>query len=187
MQSIIAPQAGQPITVRKPAANTPYFTLVFRGETTPPIYPHDTVFALQKKLEYISTIGAVDVTLKHASTVCDSSGVVVAVEFLTEDGGGKNIDMFHRVLSESPPPMTLGVASNGVSIQFAEDEAGHTIGGVKNVNATTENSLCSDRGLCDTLLGQCVCFPTYTSVTDRGNKGTCDRLGKYLWIDPNRL
>lgn len=187
MQSIIAPQAGQPITVRKPAANTPYFTLVFRGETTPPIYPHDTVFALQKKLEYISTIGAVDVTLKHASTVCDSSGVVVAVEFLTEDGGGKNIDMFHRVLSESPPPMTLGVASNGVSIQFAEDEAGHTIGGVKNVNATTENSLCSDRGLCDTLLGQCVCFPTYTSATDRGNKGTCDRLGKYLWIDPNRL
>ena len=97
------------------------------------------------------------------------------------------MDNYYRVTTESPPPIRLDSKSNDLSIVFAEDTIQKEINGIKNVNSTTENNLCSDRGLCNRLLGECECFSSYTSKTNRGNKGTCDRVGKYLAIDAFRL
>jgi hypothetical protein len=186
-QSQMAPTALVPMLTRVPPVGTAYFTLTFRGETTPAIFPGDDVFAVQRKLEYISSIGAVIVTFKGSKSVCSTAGVIVTIEFLTETGGSANLDMSTRKLAPSPPPLTLGHAESGMSIIFAEDFEGKSIDGVNNVNSTTENSVCADRGLCDPLLGSCLCFPSFTSSTKRGNKGACDRIGKHLWIDPNSV
>jgi hypothetical protein len=167
----------------------PYFRLKFRGEVTTPIYPTDDVFAVQTALESLATIGGIIVTFKNAKSVCGPTGhpVTTKIEFLTETGGSDMMDTYFRTTWESPPPITLHSNSSDLSILFAEDTTNKELNGVKNVNSTTENNLCSDRGLCNTVLGQCECFPSYTSKTTRGNKGSCDSVGKYLAIQPLRL
>ncbi len=167
----------------------PYFQLKFRGEITTPIYPMDDVYAVQTALESLPTIGGVVVTFKNSKTICGPTGhsVTTTIEFLTETGGSDKMDNYYRVTTESPPPIRLDSKSNDLSIVFAEDTIQREINGIKNVNSTTENNLCSDRGLCNRLLGECECFSSYTSKTNRGNKGTCDRVGKYLAIDAFRL
>ena len=149
----------------------------------------DDVYAVQTALESLPTIGGVVVTFKNSKTICGPTGhaVTTTIEFLTETGGSDKMDNYYRVTTESQQPIRLDSKSNDLSIVFAEDTIQREINGIKNVNSTTENNLCSDRGLCNRLLGECECFSSYTSKTNRGNKGTCDRVGKYLAIDAFRL
>ena len=99
----------------------------------------------------------------------------------------ENFGVFRTALDEVCGHLDQHLDQSLLSILFAEDTPGKQIDGVKNTNSTTENSVCSDRGLCNALLGTCECFASYTSKTTRGNKGSCDRVAKHLKFDDFRL
>jgi len=62
---------------------------------------------------------------------------------------------------------------------------GNSILGLHSIKGTTETDICNNRGLCDTNIGNCQCFPTWTSSNgkrqgDKGSTGDCgNRNDKY--------
>lgn len=132
--------------------------LTFRTYSTAILLPTYTSAQVLAALESLSSIQVVSVApLVSGGTdqLCTSTGNSLIITFLTEHG---NL------------PLITAVTQNIDSFVVSEYRMG-----------TKENILCSGRGLCDTAIGECVCFTGYGSSDGMGGSGN---MGDCGYIEP---
>lgn len=156
-----------------------YFHVTFRGETTGRI-AHNAVAtidledsdvrtagigageSIQAKLEALTTLNGVTITLTSVGGgVCGSD--TPATEILFNENGGDLPSI------EVTSFLVAGVGSVGLSVDHG--------GTGSSVDGTTEDAVCSNRGICDESRGICSCFPGYGSSDGDGNNGTLPDCG----------
>ena len=139
------------------------FILYFRQQPTAYIRFDDTVADVTAKLNALSTINEVSVTFSGGRvTMCSESGGLTTVEFLQEHGDVPLLVPDFGLLEHSSAIQTP-------SVVVTED-----------IKGNKEDSLCSDRGLCDLSTGICTCVAGYDASNGRGaagdrnhNRGDC--------------
>jgi len=132
------------------------FTLTFRGKTTSAISSLATVAELTSALNSLSTIGDVNVWMNPVTTtICAPTGSNVKVQF--KDALG---DL---------PLMTADTTNlNGGTVVIQQQ-----------VQGTKQNVECSSNGLCDSAVGECMCFANYISSDGNrkpGKRGDCGAM-----------
>jgi len=77
-----------------------------------------------------------------------------------------NSALINDAAGGSPGSGTITIASDGGSIN-----------GIRSVEGSRENDVCSNRGLCDVTTGQCECFLGFSSSDGKGNEGALGECG----------
>eukprot|EP00596_Hydrurales_sp_CCMP1899_P008395 CAMPEP_0119044726 /NCGR_PEP_ID=MMETSP1177-20130426/33973_1 /TAXON_ID=2985 /ORGANISM="Ochromonas sp, Strain CCMP1899" /LENGTH=632 /DNA_ID=CAMNT_0007015301 /DNA_START=493 /DNA_END=2391 /DNA_ORIENTATION=+ len=67
--------------------------------------------------------------------------------------------------------------SGGGSGRIMVYSGGGTVNGLRSLPGTTENAVCSNRGLCDEDTGECDCFSAWSSSNGRGEPGILKDCG----------
>lgn len=126
------------------------FTMSFRGATTTPINYDATGAQIKAALEALKTITEVDVGV-DTSKPCLANGGTFQITFTQEFG---NVPML------VPDGTGLRHTTSTSSISVAERQPG-----------TKEDEFCSNRGICDTTTGLCMCSINYASSDGRRQEG----------------
>jgi EGF-like domain len=135
------------------------FTLMFRQAVTAPLLYSALAADVKAALEALPTVGTVAVAYSSGAQLCTLTGTnAVSVTFLTEHSDVPALTAQRELLVSSG-----GGAGSG-TVAIAQD--GAVLLTETSVKGTTENEVCSHRGLCDKLTGTCKCFPGWFSVSD---------------------
>jgi len=139
------------------------FTLQFRGKTTVAIAFNAGKNAIQNALEALPTLGVGHViVLMEAAQACTESGASstsFTVEFVQEFGA---------------LPLLVPDKSRLFNLNSISGPALFTVS--KQIGGTKENAVCSNRGVCDTATGDCMCntnYATSNGVAGSGTRGDC--------------
>ncbi|CAM9203672.1 unnamed protein product [Ectocarpus sp. 12 AP-2014] len=133
------------------------FTLTFRQAETEPIPRNASSEDLKETLEALATIDVVSVAFETGDTVCQDDGSEVAsVTFVTQHGNVPLLMVDASLLVDD----SNGGAPGSGNVTIVED-----------VQGTTEEETCSNRGLCDRHTGECSCFPGWSSSNGAGEIG----------------
>ncbi len=139
------------------------FTLTFRGKTTTVLQYNSDQSTIQSALEALPTLGVGHVTvLMTGAQACSESGSLstsFTVEFLQEFG---NLPL---LVPNQENLYNLNAVSGNVILTVA-----------KQIVGTKEASPCSNRGLCDTGSGYCMCninYDTSNGYAASGTRGDC--------------
>jgi hypothetical protein len=127
------------------------FTLTFRGKTTKHLAFNAQSSKIQEALELLTTVTEVHVSGQKAcaDTV---DGLQMFVTFKYEFGDLPMMQAESKYLTGSVVTPTIAVT--------------------QSVKGTKENKLCSNRGICDTLSGECKCGTGYDTSNGYGLAGT---------------
>lgn len=144
------------------------FTLTFRDDVTSALTAASALPAdLEAALEALETVDQVTVSCVDSA----SSPVCIA--------GTSNICSitFHLPLGNLPSlqPDDSGLTGPGAALTITAD------GSSGSQHGTTENAVCSNRGICDTATGECKCFVQYGSSSGTNSAGT---LGDCGYVEP---
>jgi hypothetical protein len=152
------------------------FTVAFRGVETAWIDHQATEATVKAQLEKLRTLGKVEVVFMKkdaavgaaakaaADVACTGDGSnVVQVKFLTELGNLPDLTFRRR------DSVQLG------SIELSVDGRGASHAGTR-----APQIMCSNRGICNEVLGICTCFHGYGSSDGAGGPGTRGDCGHYL-------
>eukprot|EP00981_Chlorochromonas_danica_P010283 scaffold3079_cov187-Ochromonas_danica.AAC.10 len=135
------------------------FTLTFRGRTTIPIPFNANVRTFQKALEALPTLGKGTVKIIfYGPQACTDFGTTLTIEFLQTFG-----DL--PLLVPDKRKLTLSSSITNVVLSVA-----------KVVTGTKEDMECSNRGICDPIIGTCQCsldFDTSNGYNQPGTRGDC--------------
>lgn len=174
-------------------ANTPIFTLSFRGAVTRSFAPSINPVGLKKLLEELPTVRSVSVAYSAGLTFCDTSfsatagpvqpasSNVIAVTFRTEHGALPRLVL----LNEGGAPL-YGLRDNFIATAaYGESLPAAVVGAVgvlmhASTTGTKEASVCSGRGACDSAAGVCVCargFESSDGTGAAGREGDCGYAG----------
>ena len=126
------------------------FILEFRGKQTTSLSADSSLSDLELALNSIPTIYEVkveDFNSLNNGNICSSTTNIIQVEFLSPTG-------------DVPLLEILNDSGTIDSISIAEDTKG-----------TKEYIVCSGRGLCDHINGECNCFTGFASSDGQGNAG----------------
>ena len=137
------------------SAGSGSFTLTFRGKTTEQIAFNAQSGAIKEALEKLKTITEVDVSGQKACADT-ADGLQMSVTFKFEFGD------VPLMLAD-----TKLLGGNTVTPKIKVTEA---------VKGTKENLPCSNRGVCDTGMGECLCgvgFDTSNGLGQYGTRGDC--------------
>ncbi|CAM9684713.1 unnamed protein product [Pylaiella littoralis] len=134
------------------------FTLTFRQEETEPIPTNATSIDLKVALEALATVDTVSVAFRTSTAaVCQDDGSEVAsVTFVTQHGDVPLLIPDASLLIDD----SNGGAPGSGNVTVAED-----------VQGTTEEETCSNRGLCNRDTGECSCFQGWSSSNGAGGIG----------------
>lgn len=145
--------------------------LTFRQATTTAI-PFDADFtAVTTALENLWTVGLVTVAYSTGAVLCTPTGTNIAsITFTTDYADLPSLTVDKSLLVDA---LNGGAPGSG-TVNIATD--GNVLGGVNSVLGTTENDICSNRGMCDRSTGQCMCFKGWFSgdgLGGVGDRGDC--------------
>lgn len=135
--------------------------LTFRQVSSIPLGALTSTSSLQSALQAVSSVGQVIVERLNAAdadTLCSSRGSNILVTFLTTHGDVPLI----QVASQSIDSITVSEYRKG----------------------TKEVAVCSNRGICNTVLGVCECFTGFSSSNGMGGVGT---VGDCSYVNPLTL
>lgn len=135
----------------------PTFKLRFRRQTTGPISFAATAMDVAAALEGLSTIGKISVTFTVGhSQACSSTGTnTMTFSFSTENGDVPSIEVVRN----------MGY-TQGTDLNFSPVAAA-----TESTKGTTETDVCSGRGLCNHITGNCECFIGFGSSDGSGGAG----------------
>jgi hypothetical protein len=140
-----------------------YFSLSFRGLTTPPIFVNATMASMRQQLRQVSSIG--DVVLQMTDTspgapICSSTATpnLVNVTFVNE-------------LGLLPLLQVSGSSIAGAAAIVYVQRAQRGYGPLQE---------CSGKGYCDRSTGVCNCWSSWGSSDGLGNRGTRGDCGYSL-------
>ena len=124
----------------------------FRGQQAPALPVSTSTSAVKAALESLDTLGEVKVEVEDPNNVngdrlCGTGTNSFLITFLTEHGDLPDLQLNLQGVSEE----------NLVVEEY--------------LPGTKEMVSCSDRGLCDTLSGQCICFEGYGNSDGKGGRG----------------
>lgn len=160
--------------------------LSFRGRTTAPILHNavmetadevggdgaDTGDSVQSKLEAITTIDGVSVSVSNGGSpsdrLCQDTTPTVSITFTRQHGDLPLLTQTNTLTEDSGTP----------TVAIAESQTG-----------TKEMAECSNRGICDRETGTCVCYDGYASsnglgTNAAGNVGDCSYASSLPTVCP---
>lgn len=133
-------------------------SIKYKEQSSISLSPLSTAADIKAALEGLTTLGRVNVetyTQGDTDALCSVAGSQMVVTFLTEHGDLPDLQINAQTID---------------SIIVVED-----------VKGTKEWIQCSGKGLCDTSIGECVCFTGYSSSDGHGEAGILRDCG---YIDP---
>ena len=136
---------------------------------------------MSKASRFNVTFNVSGVDADSYSIVSNGSATLVAVHtarqftvtFLTENGDVPAIEGSSDMLTDT---VSGGAMGSGQLLTVSNGKQSLSL---SSVRGTTEDSECSDRGLCDRYTGQCLCYDGYRSSDgngERGERGDCGYL-----------
>jgi len=148
--TLLNPMQYNEVQTIKCRAGAGQFTITFRGKTTTRLDFNAKPAALKAALEALTTVSTVSVSGNRA---CEdtTNGVQMSVEFKDEFG-----DL---------PMMLVTSYLTGSNFETFIDV-------VESVQGSKENAICSNRGLCDPMIGYCTCSTGYETSDGYGEYGT---------------
>ena len=138
------------------------FTLTFRGKTTKRIAYNANKAVIQSALEALPTLGVGRVVvLLQGAQACSETGSNSAftVEFVQDFG---NLPL---LVPDKKLLFNLNAISGAPQLTVS-----------KQVTGTKESALCSNRGVCDVVTGDCSCntnYDTSNGMAQSGTRGDC--------------
>lgn len=161
------------------------FTLTFREETTAIITPNMTEAQFSAVLNALSTVDEpmvqtvkIDMANGNATSweptasICDASyDTFVVIDFIRNHGDLPTLHIASNTLtcSDAAIGVKLEVIHGGDSVEHHD--------GFVSWDGTTENDVCSNRGLCNVNTGVCECFPGSYSSDGAGGAGSRNDCG----------
>lgn len=157
----------QHLLCKLPSVSTSSFKLKFREATTGPILSSASAATIKAALEALSTIEHVSVQFSNLGGLdeacpSDLNTNTISVAFRTPHGDVPALQVI-------PVDFTNG---NELSFLDAVPPAGNLV--LKSIEAsaaTTENDVCSGRGICNHETGECECFKGFGSSDGLGGPG----------------
>lgn len=147
-------------------ADTGFFFLTFRENTTVPIFVNSTIQELSHYLEQLYTISKVSVKIHNQENsslpICTVFGnYSVHIEFMTEYGDLPLLIPHIRNLQLTHPSVSHGLIVNVTEVR----------------RGTKDDLECSAMGICDENTGICNCFRGFLSsngsLSAAGDRGDC--------------
>lgn len=111
----------------------------------------------------------------YTTPACTNTGQTIIIVFDSAHGPLPQLTVDQTNLKSSSSQITPAV-----NIYWGGDQDVVSIGNSKTLKAavgTTENDVCNNRGLCDTLSGVCKCFSAWTSSDGMGGLGQLNDCG----------
>jgi copper chaperone CopZ len=135
----------------------------FRGATTVAIQFDADAEEVEAAIEALYTVDDVTVEFGSGSVFCDTGGSnIAAITFTTQHGDVPTLEVDDS-----------GLTGGGIEVR-ADGEA---FGPVQSFRGTTEEDVCSNRGLCDRTTGQCLCFRGWAGSNGAGGVGDRNDCG----------
>lgn len=134
------------------------FVLSFRQYRTEAINFDDTADELKAKLDAVHTIHGVTVAIQGGGAALCSAGSIVSTTVT-----------FNQDMSNVPSLIVVSSTLSGTSAAVSIIADGTSL----SRQGTTENAVCSNRGICDEVSGVCQCFRQWGS--SNGNNGPGER------------
>lgn len=144
------------------------FNLEFRGERAAAVTTAATTAEVKAVLEALDGIEEVRVELEDLSSGIGDR-ICPAADYVAAQGEVVQNTFIITFLTEHGDIPELSLTLSGIS---ADDLQIREI-----VKGTKESIECSGRGICETSLGSCNCFPGYSSSDNKGGKGTTLNCG----------
>ena len=140
------------------------FTLSFRQSVTGPIPYNASLAELSAALNGLPTIrGGLSLSFSSGTHACTGSG--------SNSINATFVSVFGKV------PVIKTNTSSLVNDNKGGGEGSGTVTITESVQGTTENDVCSNRGLCDTATGVCECFLGFSSSDGRNHEGPLGECG----------
>nr|AIG55504.1 secreted protein [Thraustotheca clavata] len=139
------------------------FQISFRGLTSGPISTSATAIQVQNALQFVPSIGAVNVVFTQGATACTAGGTNnIQVYFLTTSG---DLPPMNAVNIDTTKITLFVVATDGVS---------------GSIQGTTEDIPCSGGGICNRATGMCDCFSDMAFSNGQAQPGFSEDCGYIL-------
>lgn len=165
-----------------------FWRIQFRGKWTKPIDRWASAVEVRRALESTTIIGAHDhgqSTIRYAQVEFSLPG-----EPACANASAPNLQYiqvaFEQELGDVPTMRSdasalvdLGSADGMGTVHIVNDGAAHSTGGPISQRGTAEDTECSNRGVCNRVMGTCSCFSGYGSSDGNGNYGTRGDCGSY--------
>lgn len=161
------------------SATTGTFTLSFRGAETASIAFTASEMTIKAELEKLPTIGTVSVFFTDKRDAVSDSDKALKDKVCTATGTNRAVVTFMTEFGDLPA-LSAKVSTPTSVITFGRDGAGLSVGGTK------ENAVCSNRGKCDTITGECLCFLGFGPSDGFGNEGMRADCGARLTFESKK-
>lgn len=138
------------------------FYLQYEDRVTSAISFDASAATVGTKLEALSNLNQVTVSLTGGTEVCDSDGASLAITFTHNAGDLPKLRILQGTLASSTGVLSIQVLHSGQT----------SIHSVVSQTGTKERVVCNGRGTCDSTTGLCSCLTGFSASDGSGSQGS---------------